>query len=223
MSQLNFEFLLPTHYTRENLAIGLSNESAYGMLNNKLLWTHHFALLIGGESSGKTHHSHIWAEEHSAKIIKYADLNAGDIDALLSHGALVVEDIHEKNGNENTLFHLINLVLQTGAYLLLTSRKPASDIGIVLPDLLSRLRMALPIFIDPPGDDILRDVFWKLLEDRQLDINPNFAELILERISRDITSLQKIVNGLEEIISDTGKSIKKDQILSLIEKTTNFY
>jgi chromosomal replication initiation ATPase DnaA len=78
----------------------------------------------------------------------------------------VVEDAPARL-DERALFHLLNLVREEEAILLIT-RVGARDLGRRLPDLASRLR-AIPVgALSAPDDALLRAVMVKLFADRQL-------------------------------------------------------
>lgn len=216
MKQLNFEFLLPTRYTMDSLTVGDANQHAIYLLADPISWTQKMAIIVGLKGSGKTHHAHIWADMNNAKVVTYKDLHQFDLQSLLSHGALVIEDIDDDYDNEIALFHAINMVLQTGAYLLMSSRQSVAALDIKTADLLSRLRMALPIELGMPNDDMLIEIFWKLVSDKQMDISADFAEYILDRSARDISTLQSLVAKMENFVIDTGQSLKKKHIAQLL-------
>ena len=77
---------------------------------------------------------------------------------------------------EAPLFHLINRVCELGGSLLLTSRERGDDWRIGLPDLRSRIRLAVPAALGAPDDELLRKVLVKLFADRQLVVDKSLID-----------------------------------------------
>ena len=101
-------------------------------------------------------------------------------------GALAVEDVPPDAVPEAALFHLINSVRELGGSLLLTSRSQAEDWQVGLPDLRSRLRLAAPVALGAPDDELLRQVLVKLFADRQLVVDKPVIDYLISRMERSL-------------------------------------
>ncbi len=78
-------------------------------------------VLVGPAGSGKSHLAHIWAEKAGARFRASHTLDVANAPADLATNALVVEDIDASTTDGRALFHLLNLIRQEPAYLLLTA------------------------------------------------------------------------------------------------------
>ena len=107
------------------------------------------------------------------------------------------------------LFHLINSAREAGASLLLTSRSPAGDWRVGLPDLASRLRMAAPATLAAPDDDLLRQVLVKLFADRQIMISRPVVDYLLLRMERSLRAAVDLVEALDRTALAEGGAITR--------------
>jgi chromosomal replication initiation ATPase DnaA len=119
-----------------------------------------------------------------------------DLPASLATGALVIEDAAE-GLDERALFHLLNLMRQQDAFILITTRILPTTWGIELADLASRLR-AIPIVeLRPPDDALLRAVMVKLFADRQLAVDQALIAYLSTRIERSFGAARAAVQELD--------------------------
>jgi chromosomal replication initiation ATPase DnaA len=99
---------------------------------------------------------------------------------------------------ERALFHLINLVREEGAFLLLTARTAPSLWPVVMPDLVSRLR-ALPLLsLQAPDDAMLRGVIVKLAADRQMPLDESVVGYLSTHIERSFAAARSAVVALDK-------------------------
>jgi chromosomal replication initiation ATPase DnaA len=209
-SQLPLALSHPPHYGRESFVVGASNAAALALIDRWPDWTAPVAVLSGPPGSGKTHLAHIWAEQAGATFVASEQLRQADPPPLPPPGgAIVVEDIGIDSVPERALFHLLNAAKETGAGVLLTSRTPAADWRIGLPDLRSRLRMAVPVALDTPDDELLRKVMVKLFADRQLIIDRSVIDYLLVRIERSLTAAAAVVEAIDREALAAGGSITR--------------
>jgi chromosomal replication initiation ATPase DnaA len=152
--------------------------------------------LAGPEGAGKSHLAAIWAEIAGARRVSARALGETDLIAELATAALVVEDAGEEF-DERALFHLINLVRQEEAYLLITARAAPATWGTALPDLSSRLRAIPVVALDPPDDALLRAVMVKLFADRQLAVDESLIAYLAARIERSFAGARAAVDDLD--------------------------
>ena len=118
---------------------------------------------------------------------------------LLASGALVVEDLGEGPVPEAALFHLLNLVGEQKAGLLITSARLPSTLSETLAtaDLASRLRVLPVVRLGPPDEELLAAVAVKLFADRQILPDEALLAYLLPRVERSIAGLRDVVAELD--------------------------
>lgn len=183
--------------TREDFLPGPSNEAALAMLERWPDWPSRALALVGPEGSGKSHLASIWSELSGARVVSARSLQAPMLPDALATGALVLEDCVSGAIEERTLFHLLNLVREYEAYLLITARAVPSLWAVSLPDLASRLRAIPSIAVSAPDDALLRAVMVKLFADRQLAVDENLIGYLLTRVDRSFAAVQATVRLLD--------------------------
>jgi chromosomal replication initiation ATPase DnaA len=154
-------------------------------------------LLVGPESSGKSHLAAIWAAAAGARFISASVLAETDPPAALATGALVIEDLSEGEVGEHALFHLLNLAREEDAFVLLTARRTPAAWNVGLPDLASRLRALPVVTLASPDDALLRAVIAKLAADRQLTLDETVIGFLLTRIERSVAAARDAVTVLD--------------------------
>src|SRR5438552_17616940 len=107
-------------FAREDFLAGASNKAAFGLIERWPDWPDRALALVGPEGAGKSHLATIWAETAGARRVSARALGETDLLASLATGALVVEDASAQL-DERALFHLLNLVREEEAFLLVTS------------------------------------------------------------------------------------------------------
>lgn len=147
---------------RADFIVAPGNASAVAFIDSFPNWPAPAAVLHGPPASGKSHLAAVWAQKSGAAVIEAAALDAG-----IPNGALVVENV-APGVAEAPLFALI----ERGAPLLLTSQAAPADwpsqLGLALPDLVSRARALLGFALWAPDDALLMGLAVKLFADRQL-------------------------------------------------------
>ena len=215
-SQLPLALVHPPAYERETFFSAPSNAAALAAIDRWPSWTAPVAVVSGPAGSGKTHLAHIWAERSQASIVNAAGLDLSETVRLGSGSSLVVEDIDPGNVPEAALFHLINGAQESQASLLLTSRAAAETWRIGLPDLRSRLRLALPIPLGWPDDELIRKVLVKLFADRQIAVERTVLDYILTRMERSLSHAASLVEALDREALARGSAITRPLAARLI-------
>jgi chromosomal replication initiation ATPase DnaA len=194
--QLAFALPHAESFAREDFLGGASNAAALRLIEQWPDWPDRVLALTGPEGAGKSHLAAIWAEIAGARRVAARTLGEVDLIAELATAALVVEDAGGEF-DERALFHLINLVRQEEAYLLITARAAPATWGVALPDLSSRLRAIPVVALDPPDDALLRAVMVKLFADRQLAVDESLIAYLASRIERSFAGARAAVDGLD--------------------------
>ncbi|MBD3662709.1 DnaA/Hda family protein [Sulfitobacter aestuariivivens] len=199
IEQLGLDLPSRTALGRDAFFVAPSNAMAMAMIDAWPDWAGGKLALTGPAGSGKTHLTHVWAERAKATILSARDLSATDIPTL-GRSALAVEDIPDIASDESAqvaLFHLHNLVLAEEHTLLLTGTGPVQHWGLTLPDLVSRLRGATAVALEPPDDVLLSALLVKLLADRQLTPKPDLVPYLLPRIDRSFAAAIAVIEQLD--------------------------
>lgn len=195
--QLTLELAPEPGFGRENFVVSGSNEHAYAMIELWPGWPDSMLLILGPPGSGKSHLGAIWATAAKASIQPAASLAAANIEALASAGALLLEDADAIGESEAQLFHLVNLMRERHAALVLTAKAAPDAWGLRTADLLSRLRLAPTVVLGPPDDELMRAVLVKLLVDRQLVIDTNVVGYIALRLERSLDAARSFIDALD--------------------------
>ncbi|MBA1247088.1 DnaA regulatory inactivator Hda [Pseudomonas luteola] len=98
---------------------------------------------------------------------------------------------------EEAMFHLFNRVRDAGKRLLLSGSKPPRSLPIKLPDLKSRLTMALVFQLQPLSDEDKLRALQLRASRRGLHLNEEVGRYILTRGSRSMNSLFDVLERLD--------------------------
>jgi chromosomal replication initiation ATPase DnaA len=214
--QLAFDLPLDPRYGREDFLVSPSNERAYGLIERWPDWPDPILHLTGPKGSGKSHLASIWATSTRAWTIDAFEVSGERVPHLASNGALVIEDADRGERDEAALFHLLNLSRERGAYLLLTSAAPIDAWGIRTPDLLSRLRLAPTVSLEPPDEALLKAVLVKLFVDRQLVVDTSVVAFLALRIERSLARAAETVVALDREALSRGRRITRAMAAEII-------
>ena len=198
-----------------------SNRDALALIRRWPDWPAPVVVLCGPAGSGKTHLSCGLCMISQVQIHKASDLSRINAQEILTPGAAVIEGADEPGLPEAELFHLINATRESGATLLLTARTLPADWPVTLPDLRSRLRMAAPVVLAPPEDDLIRQVLVKLLADRQILVDRAVIDYLLPRMERSLSAAARIVEVLDQEALSAGKPITRPMAAAVLRRLGN--
>lgn len=183
-------------FAREDFLPGVCNKAALGLIERWPDWPDRALALVGPEGAGKSHLAAIWADIAGARRVSARALGETDLPAALATGALVIEDA-AADVDERALFHLLNLMRQLEAHVLITARNLPTQWRIELPDLASRLRAVPVVELNAPDDGLLRAVMVKLFADRQLGVDESLIGYLATRIERSFAGARAAVEALD--------------------------
>ncbi|HXP95297.1 MAG TPA: DnaA/Hda family protein [Telmatospirillum sp.] len=173
-----------------------NNAEAHGQILRWPNWPAFALGLWGPAGCGKSHLAHIHCERSGGVMLAATGLSHDDVPLLADYPAVVVEDA-DQGVDEAALFHLFNLLRETGRFLLLTGRDAPSRWGVALPDLRSRLSSIPVISIRPPDDGLLEALLVKLFADRQLRVGRDVLAFILPRMERSFAAARALVAAID--------------------------
>lgn len=183
-------------FAREDFLLGSPNEAALALVERWPDWPDRALLLIGPEGAGKSHLAAIWAEIAGARRVAARALGETNLIGALATGALVIEDAPAQL-DERALFHLLNLMREEEAFLLITARTAPGSWSLALPDLASRLRAIPSVALTAPDDALLHALLIKLFADRQLAVDESLVKYLVTRIERSFAAAKAAVEALD--------------------------
>ncbi|PIB25910.1 hypothetical protein BFP76_13015 [Amylibacter kogurei] len=195
---------------REDFFVSPSNQAAVNALDAWQNWTQNKLILLGPKGAGKSHLAQIWAQNAGAIIVPADELIDADIPSLATQNVCIedVADLAQTDGEE-ALFHLHNVMLDTGNKLLFTGRDTPRDWQLLLPDLNSRIAALSRVELDAPDDMLLMAVMIKQFEDRQIAIDPGVVNYLMPRMERSFDFVAKLVATLDETALAARKPISR--------------
>ncbi len=196
-------------FEREDFLVSPSNETALAMVERWDAWPNRQLVLSGPEGAGKTHLAHVWMEATGAERVPAKSLQEGDVEALVSIGFIVVEDV-DRNVSETTetaLFHFLNLARAERACVLVTARSIPSSLPISLPDLASRMAGLTHVSIEPPDEALMLDIIIKQFRDRHLIVAKPVVAFLSRRIERSAKAAAAVVDLLDRASRAEAQSI----------------
>lgn len=173
-----------------------SNRDAAGWIDRWPVWPAFALGLWGDAGSGKSHLAHIFRQRTEGVIVAAGDLTCEGVPLLAEYRSVAVEDV-DRGLDEAALFHLYNLLRETGRFLLVTGRTPPSRWSIALPDLKSRLSAIPAVAINPPDDALLEALLVKLFFDRQLRVPADVLAFLLARMERSFEAARRLVAAID--------------------------
>jgi chromosomal replication initiation ATPase DnaA len=197
-NQLAFDLDPAENFSRDDFIRGAGNAAALDLLGSWPNWPARTVAIVGPEGSGKSHLAAIWAAVAGARRLASRALDEPAVPAALATGALALEcGAVDADLDERALFHLLNLVQEQRAFLLLTARTAPAAWPIALPDLASRLRAVPVVTLAAPDDAMLRAVLVKLFADRQVMVDEALVSYLMVRIERSFAAARSIVATLD--------------------------
>lgn len=219
--QLSFDLPAKVALGRDDYFVSPANALAVAMIDAPQNWPNGKLVVSGPEGAGKTHLVHVWAAQTGARIIKARDLCETDVPEL-AQGPVAVEDVPEIATDadaQTALFHLHNLVLAEGHYLLLTGRSLPNLWTLPLPDLQSRIDATQHVALDHPDDSLLAAVLAKLFDDRQIIPRPDVIPFLVRHMDRSLSVAASMVARLDRVALQEGQSLSRKLAARLIDET----
>lgn len=164
--------------------------------------------LAGANGSGRTHlliAACAAANDsgRSAQYLSLAALRAPRADAVRGFGGselLAIDDIDAIAGDrdaEHALFDLYNRCRAEHATLLFAATALPAQLGVALPDLVSRLSACTQIALKPLGEDERRTLLRERALARGIELDDGVLDWLFARGKRDLTSLFEVLDRID--------------------------
>ena len=206
LSQTIIKFDYEQNFKDQDFFISNSNKHIFNLLNVWPKWEKNFLNIIGEKFSGKTHIINIFLEKFKGIKISSKKLNNEFLKKIKIYQNIFLEDLDEVV-DENLLFTLLNIIDQDNKYLIITTKKPITNIEFKLKDLKSRSSNFLLLNIEKPDDELIFALILKNLSDRQISIEKKLIDYVIKRIDRSYSKIFDFIYKIDEISLKKKKSI----------------
>lgn len=167
-----------------------------------------WAYLAGPHGSGRTHLlvaacAEANAAGRSAQYLSISALRARRADAIRGFGGsdlLAVDDLDAIAGEreaEHALFDLYNRCRAEGASLLFAASAPAAQLGLGLPDLVSRLSACTQVALKPLDEAERRVLLRGRALERGIELDDVVLDWLFTRSKRDLATLFDLLDRID--------------------------
>jgi DnaA family protein len=168
-----------------------------------------FIYLHGLPGTGKTHLLQAACQEARQQHLSAIYLSLKDVqqysetllDNLESLALVCIDDLQGIAGQyawEEKIFNLFNAIWSNGGRLLLAANAVPNELGLVLPDLLSRLNWALRFRLQTLSEEEVLVVLKTQAEQRGLILSDEVGQFLLRRAQRDLGGLLPLFQVLDQ-------------------------
>ena len=182
--------------------------------------------LSGGLGSGCSHL--LQAACHEAQAVglnsvylpldELADYSPAVFESLENLPLIALDNIQAVIGNEQweeALFHLFNRMRDAGGRILFAADKPLDDLGVQLPDLLSRLKWGLVYEFDHPDDDYKIAVLQLRAHNRGLELSADVAKYVVKQVKGDMERMFEVLHKLDHASLSAQRKLTRPFIKSV--------
>ena len=206
LSQTIIKFDFEQNFKDQDFFISNSNKHIFNLLDVWPKWEKNFLNIIGEKFSGKTHIINIFLEKFKGIKISSKKLDNEFLKKIKIYQNIILEDLDEEV-DENLLFTFLNIIDQDNKYLIITTKKPITNMQFKLKDLKSRSSNFLLLNIEKPDDELIFALILKNLSDRQISIEKKLIEYVIKRIDRSYSKIFDFIYKIDEISLKKKKSI----------------
>ena len=206
LNQTIIKFGYEENFKDQDFFISNSNKHIFNLLDAWPKWEKNFLNIIGEKFSGKTHIINIFLEKFKGIQISSKKLDNEFLKKIKIYQNIILEDLDEAV-DENLLFTFLNIIDQDNKYLIITTKKPITNMQFKLKDLKSRSSNFLLLNIEKPDDELIFALILKNLSDRQISIEKKLIEYVIKRIDRSYSKIFDFIYKIDEISLKKKKSI----------------
>ena len=208
LNQLLLNFNFKKSFNDHDYYVSDSNYFAFNLIDKWPKWEKRILNIKCEKFSGKTHLANIFKLKSSALYLNEKDINNEIFKKIKLYESIIIDEFSNKI-EENLIYSIFNLVDQDSKYLLIITETPLSEIKFKLPDLVSRSKNSLLAKIDPPDDDLIFALILKNFSDRQIKLEKQIIEFIVNRIERSYSKISEFIYKVDEL------SLKKKKPINL--------
>ena len=218
MNQLIFDFA-ERGYPGFDKFLGTENAELVYVLQHK---HDPFIYVWGEEGAGKSHLLRAWVAQalDAGKKAVYIDAAATPLTEAAFEAEYLAIDQIEKLGNEEQalLFAVFNRFRNSGKGFLLLSSEHTPQQLVIREDLRTRMAYCLVYEVKPLTDQEKIDALVSMAAARQVTIDPEIFEYLLNHWRRDMDSLMQMLNTLDNYAVTMGKRITLPLLRQLLKQ-----
>ena len=208
LNQLLLNFNFKKSFNDHDYYVSDSNYFAFNLIDKWPKWEKRILNIHGEKFSGKTHLSKIFQLKSSAIYLNEKEINNEIFKKIKLYESIIIDEFSNKI-EENLIYSIFNLVDLDSKYLLINTETPLSEIKFKLPDLVSRSKNSLQAKIEPPDDELIFALILKNFSDRQIKLEKQIIEFIVNRIERSYSKISEFIYKVDEL------SLKKKKPINL--------
>ena len=218
MNQLIFDFA-ERGYPGFDKFLGTENAELVYVLQHK---HDPFIYVWGEEGAGKSHLLRAWGAQalDAGKKAVYIDAAATPLTEAAFEAEYLAIDQIEKLGNEEQalLFAVFNRFRNSGKGFLLLSSEHTPQQLVIREDLRTRMAYCLVYEVKPLTDQEKIDALVSMAAARQVTIDPEIFEYLLNHWRRDMDSLMQMLDTLDNYAVTMGKRITLPLLRQLLKQ-----
>ena len=218
MNQLIFDFA-ERGYPGFDKFLGTENAELVYVLQHK---HDPFIYVWGEEGAGKSHLLRAWVAQalDAGKKAVYIDAAATPLTEAAFEAEYLAIDQIEKLGNEEQafLFAVFNRFRNSGKGFLLLSSEHTPQQLVIREDLRTRMAYCLVYEVKPLTDQEKIDALVSMAAARQVTIDPEIFEYLLNHWQRDMDSLMQMLDTLDNYAVTMGKRITLPLLRQLLKQ-----
>ena len=218
--KFNFKFKNNDFY------VSNKNELAYKMIKKWPEWPTQVVYIYGSEKCGKSLVCKLWKDISRGIYINKNNfleklIAQNDLTYIQNHN-WIIDDVDyiisfEDNKYEEKILNLINIIKTNGKNnILMTSRKMPRFLDSSLKDLISRISSATVIEMRDPDEILLKKIIEKYLKERNIHINNESLDYLINRIERSYTSALKFAKQIDIMSLEKKTKINKFFLRSIL-------
>jgi DnaA regulatory inactivator Hda len=220
--QLVFDLPQRAAMGRAAFLVSDSNREAVALIDGFGDWQVPVQWIYGPTGSGKSHLAAVLSHQCAALNIDAVQLLQDDIARVLDGSgkpdAVIVDRLDALPVHcEEVLFHLLNFSRHENLKILLLSEKPAAQLTIGLPDLVSRLKAVAAVALTSPDDALMRGLMAKLFSDRQLKVDARVIDYLLPRMVRDYADMAALIDNIDRQALAEKRAITVPMVAEILE------
>lgn len=218
MNQLIFDFA-ERGYPGFDKFLGTENAELVYVLQHK---HDPFIYVWGEEGAGKSHLLRAWVAQalDAGKKAVYIDAAATPLTEAAFEAEYLAIDQIEKLGNEEQalLFAVFNRFRNSGKGFLLLSSEHTPQQLVIREDLRTRMAYCLVYEVKPLTDQEKINALVSMAAARQVTIDPEIFEYLLNHWRRDMDSLMQMLDTLDNYAVTMGKRITLPLLRQLLKQ-----